>query len=75
MVRAGLTEQPEAPSRQLSCHPKAGTATYFQLLGPLPQRVPVDLQLLRSLGARLPGQDVLQFHVQLLFLLGRESGS
>lgn len=37
----------------------AEAAAYLQLLGLLPQRVAVDVQLLRSLGPRLPGQDVL----------------
>lgn len=57
-------------SRPLGCgQAKAGAPTYFQLLGLLPQRVAVDLQLLRSLGTRLPGQDVLQLHIQFLLFL------
>lgn len=45
------------------CSPESGQeraeATHFKLLGLLPQRLAVDMQLLRSLGPGLPGQDVL----------------
>jgi len=46
--------------------------TYFHLSGLLFERSLICLKLLGNLWTRLSGQDVFQFHVELLFLLNQQ---